>query len=120
MRWLRTWSRSRRGRRHDVLVAALRTAVAGGDAGAAAALLAPGVLAVIDDGHARPELAGAGDVASTLLSTLGAPTVVSVNGQDGLLGRVDGRVAVASVSARRGRIDRVWITTDPRKLSQWI
>lgn len=120
MRWLRTWSRSRRDRRHDALVSALRTAVAGGDAGAATALLAPGVLCVVDDGDARPAVTGAGAAASTLISTLGAPALVSVNGRAGLLGGVDGARAVASVSVRRGRIDRVWITTDPRRLTQWI
>jgi len=45
---------------------------------------------------------------------------VGVNGQPGLALQEDGQViAVISIGLRGGRIEHVWITEDPRKLTHW-
>lgn len=112
------------------VVAELRVAWQAGDIGRLVALLAPEVTAVADGGGvvaatSRP-VTGPAAVARLLAGVRRRlPELVlhdaTVNGWPGLVARdATGRpLAVVSVVAARGLVERVWVMRNPAKLTTW-
>jgi RNA polymerase sigma-70 factor (ECF subfamily) len=110
----------------DALVTRVREACERTDAPALAALLHPGVVALIDSGgdliaETLP-VTGADRVIPELLGAVAGAgvTVQAVNGVDGLVVRRGIRVvAIVAFDVADYRVTRVWITLNPLKLRRW-
>jgi RNA polymerase sigma-70 factor (ECF subfamily) len=115
--------------RHAATVAGVKTAFERGDVDAIIALLDPQVTAVNDGGGrvraALRPVVGAHKVARFLLGVLTkqpgiAMSLVDVNGETGLILRIDGSpMAVAAMEHRDGMITRIWMVLNPDKLGFW-
>lgn len=95
------------------------------DAAAIARLLHAEAEVIVDGGTSScgSGARGAPAGAAALLAVVPEAAVLEaapVNGSAGITIGVDGRiVGVLALSARRHRIDRVWVVTNPAKLGHW-
>ena len=109
-------------RRRDAVVQAISTALDAGDERALASLLTGPVIAVTDGGVASEPVTGPRRVALGLLAVASGSevTMQGVNGESGLVVRRDGRVVgVVCFDIPRGKVTRVWLTLNPKKLRHW-
>ena len=115
--------------RHAATVVGVKAALERGDVDAIIGLLDPKVMTVNDGGGrvraALRPVVGAHKVARFLLGVLKKEpgiemSIVDVNGEAGLILRVDGSpVAVAAMEHRDGLITRIWMVLNPDKLGFW-